>query len=78
MSRNSRKDSVNPDGWQMQRTTYQEIVDMVSEDSRVVSELIEQYGFGKASDWLGRWSAVWERNLRDNCDDRGTCMIQLS
>lgn len=78
MSRNSRKDSVNPEGWQMQRATYQEIVDMVRDDSRMVADLMEKYGFAKASEWLARWSAVWERNLNENCDDHGTCMIQLS
>ena len=54
MSRNSRKDSINPDGWQMQRGTYQEIVDSVDNDSRLVAELVEKYGFGSAkSGWVG-------------------------
>ena len=78
MYRNSRKDSINPDGWQMQRKTYQEIVDIVDNDSRLVAELVEKYGFGSAKEWLSRWASVWENNLQNNCDERDNCMIQLS
>jgi hypothetical protein len=77
MSRNSRKDSVNPDGWQMDQSKYQQIVDMVSEDSQIVADLIEKYGFGTSEDWMRRWKSVWDRNLA-KCDERGSCMIELS
>ena len=78
MSRNSRKDSINPDGWQMHRKTYQEIVDVVEKDSQLVAQMVEKYGFGSAKEWLGRWQSVWENNLENNCDERDNCMIQLS
>lgn len=75
--RNSRKGVINPDGWPMKKSVYQQLVDLVRPDCRKVAELIEENGFGKKADWMKRWESVWENNFK-TCDDQGNCLIRLS
>lgn len=77
MSRNSRKGSINPDGWPMKRDVYQHAIDIVLEDSKKVARLVDKYGFADARTWLSRWEDVWQANM-DSCDAQGNCKIQLS
>ena len=77
LSRNSRKDSVNPDGWQMKKDVYQSAIDLVIEDCELVANLVEQYGFGDSKSWMARWQAHWDQNL-ESCNAQDTCMISLS
>eukprot|EP00889_Picochlorum_renovo_P007134 jgi/Picre1/34164/NNA_001638.t1 len=77
MSRNSRKGSINPDGWPMKRDVYQHAIDIVLEDSKKVARLVDKYGFADAKTWLSRWEDVWQANM-DSCDAQGNCKIQLS
>jgi len=77
LSRNSRKDSVNPDGWQMKRDVYQSAIDLVLEDSEMVANLVEEYGFADSKSWMARWHSHWDKNLA-TCDQHDNCMISLS
>lgn len=77
LSRNSRKDSVNPDGWQMKKDVYQKAIDLVLEDSKIVAKLIEKHGFGDSKSWMSRWQAHWDANLA-TCDQHDNCRISLS
>lgn len=74
---NSRKKKFNPDGWPMRREVYQQIVDLVREDCKSVTQLITEYGWGDGDAWMATWEKVWADNLA-TCDDNGDCMIQLT
>jgi hypothetical protein len=77
LSRNSRKDSVNPDGWQMRKDVYEKAIDIVLEDSKLVAQMVELHGFGDSKEWMARWQSHWDANLQ-SCDNHGNCMITLS
>jgi hypothetical protein len=75
--RNSRKGSINPDGWPMKRDVYQHAIDTVLADCEKVANLIEKFGYGSKKEWMARWEKVWDDNMK-TCDAHGNCMIQLS
>ena len=74
--KNSRKNTIHPDGWPMKKVEYEELVGMVRPDAEAVAELVERYGLANGAAWLANWEAVWEGNVA-RCDGE-ECLIKMS
>ena len=69
---------VQPKGWPMQRSQYQELIELVRPDVNQVVEAVTRHGFADGQQWLATWEAAWQANL-DACDPQtGACEIQLT
>ena len=75
---NDRRFRISPEGWKMNRSQYEKLINLVKPDVEATLDLLEAHG--KLRDrkaFLKRWTDVWESNLA-TCDAEGVCTIQLS
>ena len=74
---NSRKEMINPEGWVIERKTYQMLVDIVKLDCEKVANLVDEHHLGDGKAMLETWETIWRENI-NSCDEDGYCLIQLS
>ena len=75
---NSRKYKIRPEGWEMPKEQYLELIEMVMPDVHALLDVLEEHG--KIKDrgaWLERWQSVWDDNL-GSCNEDAICSILLS
>jgi hypothetical protein len=76
---NARRFRINPEGWAMKRSEYEELLDIVRPDTDSLLELLYDSDLiDDTTDWKEIWEEIWTSNL-DTCkNEKNRCNIMLS
>lgn len=76
--RNARRFKIQPEGWPIKKSEYQELVDIVRKDMKKTLDLLDTKSLVQnRARWEKLWEDVWKQNL-DSCDKHGNCNMLLS
>lgn len=76
---NSRRFRINPEGWQLQRSQYEELVDIVKPDVESLVELLYDHDLiDDTETWKQIWQQHWDENMKTCDNEKNRCTISLS
>lgn len=76
---NSRRFRINPEGWPLMKSQYEELLDIVKPDVESLLELLYDNDLiDDPDDWRKHWQAHWDENLKTCQNDKNRCNIMLS
>lgn len=76
---NARRFRINPEGWTLKRSEYEELLDIVRPDTDSLLELLYDNDLiDDTTDWKEIWEEIWTSNLETCKNEKNRCNIMLS
>ena len=75
---NARRFRVNPEGWQVRKSDYEELISMVEPDMQTLVDLLYDHDLlDDKQGWVDQWRSHWNSNLA-TCGADNVCTMALS
>lgn len=75
---NARRFSINPEGWKVRKSDYEELVSLVEPDVLSLVDLLYEHELLDDKDgWVNQWRKHWKSNLK-TCNGDNVCVMSLS
>jgi len=75
---NARRFSINPEGWQVRKKDYEELISLVEPDVESLVDLLYEHDLLEDKRaWVDQWRAHWNANLA-TCGGDNLCTMALS
>jgi len=74
---NARRFSINPEGWQVRKKDYEELISLVEPDVESLVDLLYEHDLLDKRAWVDQWRAHWNANLA-TCGGDNLCTMALS
>jgi Sulfotransferase family len=62
-------------GYPMELEKYQDLVATARPKAQRLAAMLEKAGLAKKEEWMARWQFVWNRQMTEDCDDQGKCLV---
>ena len=62
-------------GFPMELRQYEELVLAARPHAERLAQLLDDAGLADKEEWMARWKFVWNRQMTEDCDDQGQCLV---
>ena len=62
-------------GYPMKRGQYEELVEKSRPHAERLAAMLNDAGLANRDVWMSRWTAVWDRQIEEGCDENNDCLV---